>query len=551
MLALVFSLSACSGTQPGGDSQTADRNPPILEITAPLRGAMSDGTILIVTGRAFDYETSVTQVTVNGHLAELEIDGTFTFELSGTDGIIFLETVAVDEAGNQQFDTRAVLIGNLVEQDTPVADGVVARIGADTYEVLGRMVSELASITDFEALALSLNPVVNTGNGCNSAKIYVETLSLGDVPVSATAVAGGIDAAVSVKDVEVTGRVTFRLLCIGGSASFTITADSYNLTGLVRPTIVNSDISLRLDNVTSAFSGFDLDVGGIPGFVENLFEGKVRDFLADLLGDRVGELLPDRASEFLSDLLADSYTISALGHSINVSVKPTAMTWDESGGLIIIETNASVDGVFGAHYLSTPMAPPIADMGAPGLQVGLADDVPNQLLAAMWAAGSFEIGYDTRENDPVRTFFPRADRVEIYFSLPPVATAATIGILDIAVGDVIVEILDDDEGLGTLAKIAISAQLHLAAALGADGRIHLQTAQSRILTQILEQSDQLFIPLDSAKAAAFADLAIKRFARNADDLLAGLPIPSLVGATLTNPTIEPRGGYVVVGASLD
>lgn len=549
---VLFSLlAACSGTvtDDAGGGTTRDVTSPLLEIDSPARGTMVEGVAVTVTGRVTDAESAIAEVRVNGQVATLTGDN-FSLELTGSSGINVLETQATDAAGNVAIDDRAVLIGELADQGTPITDGIVTRIDGTAMDALGAMVSEVADNTNFTALATALNPVVDTGDGCNSAKVFVESISKSGVPVAAGPTAGGIATEVSVEDLEVRGRVTFRAVCIGGSASFTITAASYDVGGRIRPTLVGGDLQVALDGVTSAFTDFSLDVGGIPGFVENLFAGQVRDKLADILRDQVQAMVPQLATSFLADFLADDWQVPALGQTINLSIRPTQMTWDAGGGRIALETRSTIEGVEGASFLSTPTAAPV-DLGADGLAVALADDVANQLLAGMWASGALEVGYSPGDGDPVRAFFGEADRVTVKLSLPPVIDAdTTTGTMTLAVGDVIVEVIDDDGGAGTLAELAISAELDLSATLTAAGEVMLQTGSPRVVGQVLTQAAGLAVPLDRAKVAAFAELAIKKFAGQTDDLLRTLPIPGVPGAAITAPTFEPRGGYVVLGGTL-
>src|SRR5919197_5973082 len=113
---------------------------------------------------------------VNGSPAELADDGSFQATLPLIEGITLIETEARDSAGHSATDARAVLAGTLVDQATPVAGGVVANLSAQALTGLSGMVSDLANGTDFTALATSLNPVVDTGDGCDSAKVFIESV---------------------------------------------------------------------------------------------------------------------------------------------------------------------------------------------------------------------------------------------------------------------------------------------------------------------------------------------------------------------------------------
>jgi hypothetical protein len=543
--ALTALLAACSsGSDPGESGR--DLTPPVIEIDSPARGTMAEGTVVRVTGRVID-DSEIAEVRVNGQVADLA-GSSFAIELVGTAGINVIQTQATDAAGNTAADARAILMGNLAEQGTPIKNGVVTKLDGTAMASLGGLISGVASATDFTAIARALNPVVNTGDGCNSAKAYVDSIAKSSVPVTAKPIAGGIQTAVSVKGLVVKGRVTFRALCVSGSASYTITASSYNVGGRIRPTLSGGDIQVALDNVTSAFVGFKLDIGGVPSFVEDLIKNQVRDRLAAILRDKVQQMVPQLATSFLADFLADDYAVAAMGQTIDLSITPTAMSWTEAGGRIALDTTSVVRGVEGASFLSTPTDAPEA-MGPAGLAVALADDVANQLLAGMWTSGALEIGYTPGAGDPVRAFFPDAESLAIELMLPPVVNAdTTTGTMKLAIGDAMVDVLAP--GGVSLARFAISAELDLSATLNAEGKMKLVTGTPKVIGQVLSQSDTLPIELDDAKVAAFAELAISQMASKTDDLFGTLPIPGVPGAQLSSPTFEPRGGYVVLGGTI-
>ena len=550
---LVGSLAGCTGNLTGGPEGAAERDitPPTIEIHTPERGTLVEGTQVEVAGVATDLETSIASVTINGQSVPVGSDGRFSVLLQVTEGITLLESVASDAAGNKASDARAVLAGTLVPQETAVSDGVAAHLSAEAMGGLGDMVSGVANGTDFTGLAVALNPVVNTGDGCNSAKVYVESVGHSGVEVGAAPVTGGIDTDVSIRSLVVRGRVRFRALCIGGSASWTIRATAYDVGGRIAPTLADRTISIGLDGVTSAFRGFDLDVNNVPGFIENLFEGNVRDKLAQILRDKVREMVPSLANDFLAEFLADSWDVSLLGQTVSLSVWPSAMDWTEQGGTIVMDTSATVEGIGDALYLSNPRPRPAdADMASTGLRIGLADDVLNQLLSAVWVSGALEDALLPADAATLSAAFGAdVGSVSASMMLPPVASFdTTTGTARITIGDLIVDALGPAGE--EVASFVMSAEIELAVQTSSDGRVKLVTRTPRILAQVLSQSSSLLTPLDNEKVAAIAELAIKQLSLKADSLLESLPVPGLADATIMSPTFQSAAGYLLMGGQL-
>lgn len=543
-------LSGCTGTITREGLDPNDHLPPTVEVATPERGTVTGDGSVTVTGRASDAESAVLQVTVNGTLATLADDGSFQASVTLGEGITLIETVATDGGGNTASDARAILAGNLVDQTTPVEQAIAAFISPQAMTGLADLVNSYTSGIDLTALAKAYNPVVDTGDSCNDYKAYVDSVSRGPIEVSAVPAAGGIQGQVSIRDLVIRGHINFRAVCISGSADFTVTADAYDAGGLIAPGLADGDLSIALQAVTSSFRGFNVDVNGVPGFVEDRFEDDVRDKVASVLRDKIVSIVPPLASEFLDGFVSKTYEVSLFGQTIQFSFWPSALSFTAAGGSLVLDSSSMVAGIEG-RYLSTPSERPSdADMASTGLRIALADDVFNQLLASVWSSGALEDTLLPGENEGLSgALGADVDSATITMMLPPVASfETTTGTSRLTLGDLVVDAYSVDGG--TLASFAVSAQIDLAVTTGASGQVELVTGNPRILAQVLEQSSTLLTPLDSAKAGAIAELAIKTLSIKADDLLADIPVPGLPNATIASPTFQPATGYLMMGGEL-
>jgi len=545
---------ADGGGEDDGSTVVGEGDPTAIsiEIESPERGTVAQTTDVVVTGRVTSAaDATIEEVTVNGNQATLAGDGSFQVALPLVEGITLIETIASDSAGNQAIDARGVMAGTLVDQTTPVVDGVIANVSGEAMTGLGSEISALANGTDFTALAVGLNPVVNTGDSCNDAKVFVESIQHSGVEVGVGPISGGIAADISVRQLVVTGRVEFEALCIGGSAGFTMTADSYDVGGSIVPGLSGSDITVGLEGVTSTFAGFGIDVSGVPGFVESLFEGQARDRIAEILRDQISQMIPSLANDFIGGFLAESVTVNVLGQNLTLDITPTTMSWTEAGGAIALDTVTTVEGVEGALYVSSPRPRPSdADLGSTGLRVAVADDVLNQLLASVWASGALDETIVPVPGDAVSAAFgAEVETVTLTLILPPVANFdTTTGTAHLTLGDLMLEALGP--GGEVVASFVLAAEIELAVETSSEGAVRITTRAPRILAQVLAQSETLLTPLTGEKIAAIAELGISQVSLLADDLLENLPVPGIAGATITSPTIQPSGGYLLLGGSL-
>jgi hypothetical protein len=235
---------------------------------------------------------------------------------------------------------------------------------------------------------------------------------------------------------------------------------------------------------------------------------------------------------------------------VDFSFWPSEMSWTEAGGSLVLDSTTGIAGVEG-RYLSTPsQRPSDADMASTGLRIAMADDLLNQLLAAVWSSGALEDTLLPGDGDALSgALGAEVDSATITMMLPPVASFdTTTGTARLTLGDLVVDAYAVDGG--TVAKFAISAEIDLAVTTGASGMVQVVTGHPRILAQVLEQSSTLLVPLDSSKVAAIAELAIKQLSLKADDLLADIPVPGLPNATIESPTFQPVSGYLMMGGDL-
>ncbi len=102
----------------------------MIDVRAPLRGAVQIGDAETIEVRGFVYDDSHATLRVNGVPARIATDGSFAATVPATPGITLIHVVATDAGHNEGRDTRAVLGGTLVDARTPAVDGIVARLDA-------------------------------------------------------------------------------------------------------------------------------------------------------------------------------------------------------------------------------------------------------------------------------------------------------------------------------------------------------------------------------------------------------------------------------------
>jgi hypothetical protein len=533
-----------------GCAASGDDLPPILELTAPDRGTMSEAQTVTVTGIATD-ESDGLVVTVNGVDATLAADGSWSVTTGLDPGISIIETLAIDRGGNQVRDVRAILAGALVPIDTPVGDGAGAYIGRDALAAVGRGIATAVEAIDYTSAVQAANPVFQDG-GCLGATVNVTRVDIASVDINLIPRAGAIDTEVILHGLDVDLDVDYEVACIGGGAGANIYADQTRIAGGLGVTVQGGRLVTSLDGVSVGFTGFDLDVGSIPGAVVDLFEGQVTSRLASALAGIIRDRVPPLADTQLRNLTGRSYSTSLLGRSIGISASPTTIGIATGGAFVAVDSMFTVDGGEDARYLATPSALTADMIASPNLGVAISDDAINQLFAGMWASKGLELDMMLDANNPVTALLDNdARKLEVRLSLPPTVSSGgddVGGALGVAIGDLIVTARDD---AGTeLQQLAISIMTGLAATT-TDGAIVLSLAEPQVYGQVLFQSDRVDSPLTGEELEGLIESVWGLVGTKASSALSALPMPTISGITIAAPSLESTGGYAVVEAALE
>ncbi|MGN6105285.1 MAG: hypothetical protein ACTHU0_09295 [Kofleriaceae bacterium] len=537
--------SALLGLGLAGCAANSDGDaPPTLEITSPQRGTFTSDDAITVTGRVRD--EGPVQLSINGTEVVPAADGSFTATIPVAPGIAFLETRAVDRAGQAVRDVRAVLTGDQAPTDGSEPAPIGARAGTEALGKIGDAIATAAEAIDFTAAVKAMNPVYEN-TGCLGAKIDVTSVALSNIDLALTPKAGAITTAVSIDNVVVKMHANFKVACVGGSTNITVRSSKARIRGDLGVAIRGSKLATSLAGTTVALDGFSIDVGGVPGAIEDLLKNKAREAVENSLTNVIRDRVPPMANDALAGLIARPFDAAILGKQTRIAVAPSAIEVSPSGLFVAVETRLSVEGGEGGTFASTPapLAPSLLASAA-GLGVAVADDAANQLLAGLWAAGAFDLSLPIDAVGPVAALLDDDARtLEVRLSLPP--TATTEGAAELAIGDLIVT--TRDAAGAEVQRLALSVRTEVSAVPSA-GKLALTLGAPEVHAQVLLQSDAVDRPLADEQVEGIVTGVWGLVGNMASDALGKLPMPAVGGVQLGAPTVEGRDGFLVADVGL-
>jgi hypothetical protein len=344
--------------------------------------------------------------------------------------------------------------------------------------------------------------------------------------------------------VWVKAKVRWEIVCASGSSTVEIRSNIAHVTGDLALAVQNGQITATLPGSAVNLEGFSMNASGIPGFVEDMFDGKVRDKIEEAMLDAVQSEVPTMANEALSGLLAEPITTDVSGHAVTLTATPNELTLSPEGLFVTVNTQVAIAGGEGAMYASRPQPMTASLMPTTGVGLAIADDTINQLFAGLWGVGVIDqdVSLDGDLAVLAALLDDDAATLELRAALPPTLSGDAES-LHLAIGDLMLTVKDIN---GTpIQNIALSLKTSLLAAPSSTGELKLSVGDPTLYAQIISQTDVVDRPLTSEQFEGIINGAWGLIQQEADSALSGLTMPSLMGVTLGQPSLVGRAGYIV------
>ena len=538
---LLLAIAACEGG-PGVAPE-----PPVLKITSPQRSLLQNGAgSITVTGMVTPNSEgdTVEKVTVNGVQATLNADGTFQAQIQIQPGATLIQTVARDVDGGEAKDTRAVHAGDLRPNGSIVERAVTAAISTEAFAKIGGAAGTFVEGMDIMGMLAPLQPMMRYDDpqdlnqeDCMFARGYIQDVKFSNVDISLVPKTGGISFRLQIDALDVPGRVRWAFSCAKGTNNFRVTADKIVVGGtlLVSPDGMNgfkTDLKDSVVNVTN----LDVEVSGVPDWMEG--------FLSDGVQAAINRFAPMAMKPVMNNAfgaLGGPKTLDMLGRKMDVQVEPADVFFDPNGALVVMDMKMVLQGTEAAKgFIYTENGLPSLDPGD-GFQIGLADDLANQMMGQAGALGLLNLHMPAAGG----TF----DNANIEMTLPPMISADPAdGKMKVILGDMLATFTYQGTPVG---KAAINAVIELKIEPANNGYgVAVQLGQPEIHVTVLEDIANA-TSLQDEDLARSVEVCLQAQIASISKLLTGIPLPQVAGLQMRNLSVGADDGYVMVKGDLE
>jgi hypothetical protein len=530
-LLIIATAVACGGPPPP---------PPLLKVTSPSRGMVqNDGNQLTVTGTVQPGAPGdrVTGVAVNRVPAKLAADGSFTAVIDVPKGAMLLETVATSDNGATAVDARAVQTGQLRPVGTGIERAVTAALSADAFARLSAAAGPLLATMNLPAMLAPYQPMVRTGDDIANLELSVTDLALSAPKISLAPVDGGLAFTADLDALRVTANAVYAGLFIpDGSTAVKVSADHVAITGTLMVTPAGTaGFTTKLASPTVRTTGLKLQASGLTGQILDLLNSVLGSTIEDVATQSLELALEPMINQALG-ALAGPQRIDVLGRTLDLQGSPSAVSFTRTGALVTMTLQAKIEGSEASPgYIFTDNGTPAMDPSR-GLQLGLADDLVNTLLAQVHALGILDLA--------LQQDLGLFDTARFHLTMPPMISANnTDGKMRLVIGDMIAAFSQHGK---PVVEAAINVQVDLKIAPADDPReIALQFGAINLRVNLIEDGSADGEATDADLAAA-ASAGIGIQLDSLSKVLIKLPVPSVAGIQLEHLSIGADSGYVMV-----
>ncbi len=517
-------------------------DPPVLTVTSPARSLIqgAPGNVTVTGTVAPNPEgTPITGVMVNDVAATVGADGSFTATVMVEAGATLIHTEATDKAGGKADDTRSVEAGTAMTAGSMIPNAITTAISTQAFAKISTAAETLIKAEDFSTLLAPYQPMLNTGGSCLGAKAYVDSLTMTDAHISLVPVVGGMQFSIEIDGLDTHAHATYDVACIDGSDTFEITASSVTVTGTLAVTANGMmGFTSTIQNPNVDIQGLDVQASGLPGAILDLID--MNSLIASAAEKGAESFMPGMVNKVFG-ALGGPQKLNLLGQTIDVQVSTSAVNFTATEADITLNTMMLIEGTEKTgNFVSIGNGTPTLNANG-GMQLGIASDLANELLAEVAATGLLNLKMPITGGS--------FDTTNISLTSPPMISAdPSNGKLRLVIPDMMATLTEQGTPVG---QTAINASIELTVVPTPNGQgVALQLGTPTIAVDVVTDNFANNTRLSNDDLSSATALVLDAQIKQISVLLGGIPIPALMGVQMSNLTIDGDEGYVMMSGTL-
>jgi hypothetical protein len=380
-----------------------------------------------------------------------------------------------------------------------VAQGAAIGLSQEFLDDNDPEINDLAAIVNLVFASLDLtsaisNPASHVSElGCDY-DLNLNSVTFGETDTDLRILSNGLGLQVAIANFHINFRLqqTSGGFWCPGSTNGEASANPAVITTTVAMSVQNGEVvaqaqgtSVNLQNFSISVSSWFLNL--ILGLLQGAAQSMIQDAAVDAINDQINPMI---GSVFGALALNQDISIPSLipgGNPVTVYLrsKPSSLSFVPDTSMLVGEDTAvmgahtnpySTLGAIGfANCLQSAFTGNLIDFGVfSRINVGLFDDLVNQILHAAYEGGLFEavLGPDVIPADQLAGFGITDADIALSFMLPPIITACDVGTppegalnpVGLEIGDIMIDAQMKMGGLDT--RVIVYASLHGNAGFG-------------------------------------------------------------------------------------
>jgi len=522
-----------------GNGPTPPKDPPILKVTSPQRSLVQSTTgSLTVTGTVLpsDNNVPVDKVLVNDVAATVAADGSFTATVQIQPGATLIHTVATGKDGGKATDTRSVQAGMLRAPGANIENALTASLSTDAFAKIAAAAGPLIKQADLSAMLAPMQPMQNAGGGpdCLYDMAFIDSVALSDAHISLVPVQDGLQFSAEIDGLDTRAHVNYAVACIDGSTNIHVTSTKVIIAGtlVVTPNGMNG-FNASLQNPNVDIQGLNVSASGLPGTILGMID----------MNSMIAKVVSKGAESFMGPMVNSAFgaltgpqKLNVLGKTIDLQVAPSAVSFDPTGGLVVLDTKFLIEGAENSPgFIYTDNGMPTLDPGN-GFQLGIADDLANEMLAQLNALNMLNLSMPAEGG----TF----DATDMAMTVPPMISAdAADGNMRLVLGDMMMTFKQQGKVVG---HAAVNAQIDLKIDSANNGYgIAINLGSPKFDVDVIDDGTNL-THFSNEDLGTAVELCVTGQIASISKLLGSVPLPAVAGLQMTNLSVGSDDGYVMV-----